>query len=317
MDSHDGACYLSAKGSCNSTLTMKDVKKILLATDFSKGSMAALKQGVRLIERDGTQMDLLHVVDTHDLQDLAKALHQTPEETEVQFRENAIQQVDQWLSNAGYASKFKPNVASGQPLDLILNRIKECQIDLLLVGLTGQEHEEGKEAVGILASKLIRTSPVRVLTVHSRQKGDFKHVVACVDFSKTSHEVVRQAIRVAELENSHLSVIHVYHPPWDRLHYRAPTPGSDVAFQKRFETALMQNLKEFAPIPDGMEHDYQLCPAANCGYGIAEFARKSGADLIVLGTTGKSNLRYMIMGSTAERVLRGLPCSALVVKTVS
>ncbi|MBT5927270.1 MAG: universal stress protein [Verrucomicrobia bacterium] len=296
---------------------MKDVKKILLATDFSSGSTAALKQGARLIERDGTQLDLLHVVDTHDLSDLAEALHQSPQETEKQFKENATHLVDQWLNEAGYSDKFSPTIVSGQPLDCILNRIKENKIDLLLVGLTGQEHESSREAVGVLASKLIRTSPVRVLAVHSHQNKDFKHVVACVDFSKTSQEAIRQAIHVAELEKSHLSIIHVYNPPWDRLRYKAPTSGSDVAFQKRFETALMHKLKDYAPIPDAIQHDYQLCPAANIGYGIAEFARKSGSDLIVLGTKGKSNLRYMFTGSTAERVLRELPCSALVVKPAS
>ena len=296
---------------------MKDVKKILLATDFSSGSTAAIKQGARLIERDGTQLDLMHVVDTHDLQDLADALHQSSQDTEKQFEEYASQQMKQWLADTGFENKFTPTIELGQPQDCILQRIKDQNIDLLLVGLTGQEHEGGSAAVGVLASKLIRTSPVRVLAVHSRQKNDFRHVVACVDFSKTSEAAVQQAIRVAELENSHLSIIHVYNPPWDRLRYKAPTPGSDVAFQKRFVTALMQKLKKFAVIPEGIEHDYELCPAANCGYGIAEFARKTGSDLIVLGTKGKSNLRYMFTGSTAERVLRELPCSALIVKATS
>jgi len=97
----------------------------------------------------------------------------------------------------------------------------------------------------------------------------------------------------------------------------APTPGSDVAFQKRFETALMLKLKGFAVVPENIQHDDQLFPAANCGYSIVEFTRKSGADLIVLGTQGESNFHCMLTGSTAERVLRELPCSALVVQSPS
>lgn len=295
---------------------MKDVKKILLATDFSSGATAALKQGIRMCERDGTQLEVLHVVDSHDMVDLAEALKQGVEETVKQFEEDAGVQVNQWLKDAGVEPTFPVSVFSGQPLDRILHHIRENEIDLLLVGLTGQEHEDAKDAVGVIANKLIRISPVRVLVVNPKQSRDFRHVVACVDFSKNSQEVVRQAILVAELEHSHLSVIHVFNPPWHRLHYRAPATGSDVAFQKRFETALTQKLKDFAPIPETIEHDYHLMDAANCGYGIAEFARSRGADLIVMGTKGKSNLRYMLSGSTAERVLRELPCSALVVKPV-
>jgi len=296
---------------------MKDVKKILLATDFSSGATAALKQGIRMCERDGTQLELLHVVDSHGMVDLADALHQSVEETTRHFEEDAGTQLNQWLKNAGVEQSFPVSIVSGQPLDRILNHIRENEIDLLLLGLTGQEHEGAKDAVGVMANKLIRVSPVRVLAVNPKQTEDFSLVVACVDFSKNSREVVRQAILVAELEKSHLSFIHVFNPPWHRLHYRAPATGSDVAFQKRFETALTQKLTDFASIPESIEHDYHLVDASNCGYGIAEFARSRGADLIVMGTKGKSNLHYMFAGSTAERVLRELPCSALVVKPVA
>ncbi|MBT3598052.1 MAG: hypothetical protein HN505_18955 [Verrucomicrobia bacterium] len=98
----------------------------------------------------------------------------------------------------------------------------------------------------------------------------FKHVLACVDFSETSKNPVKQAIQVGELANSHLSIIQVYSSPWDRLRYMAPTPGSDVALQKRFETALMLKLKGFVVVPENIEHDDQLFPAANCGYGIVK-----------------------------------------------
>lgn len=38
------------------------------------------------------------------------------------------------------------------------------------------------------------------------------------------------------------------------------------------------------------------------------------ADLIVLGTKGKTNLKYVLLGSTAERLLRDVPCSVLAIK---
>jgi len=46
------------------------------------------------------------------------------------------------------------------------------------------------------------------------------------------------------------------------------------------------------------------------GRGIAAYAKEHKADLLVLGTQGKTNLRSALLGSTAERVLRELPCSA-------
>jgi nucleotide-binding universal stress UspA family protein len=48
--------------------------------------------------------------------------------------------------------------------------------------------------------------------------------------------------------------------------------------------------------------------------GIADYAARVGADLTVLGTRGKTNLRDILLGSTAERVLAESRCSVLAVK---
>jgi nucleotide-binding universal stress UspA family protein len=38
------------------------------------------------------------------------------------------------------------------------------------------------------------------------------------------------------------------------------------------------------------------------------------ADLVVLGHKGRTNLRYVLLGSTVERLLREVPCSVLVAR---
>jgi nucleotide-binding universal stress UspA family protein len=52
----------------------------------------------------------------------------------------------------------------------------------------------------------------------------------------------------------------------------------------------------------------------NYGNGIAAHAEEVKADLIIVGHKGRTNLRYVLLGSTAERLLTQLPCSMLVVK---
>jgi nucleotide-binding universal stress UspA family protein len=47
---------------------------------------------------------------------------------------------------------------------------------------------------------------------------------------------------------------------------------------------------------------------------IAERAFNSGADLIVMGTHGRSGVAHLVLGSVAERVLRIAPCPVLVVR---
>jgi nucleotide-binding universal stress UspA family protein len=51
--------------------------------------------------------------------------------------------------------------------------------------------------------------------------------------------------------------------------------------------------------------------------GIAEHACAVNADLIVIGSLGRTNIRYLLLGSTAERLLSRVPCSVLVIKPVA
>jgi len=48
---------------------------------------------------------------------------------------------------------------------------------------------------------------------------------------------------------------------------------------------------------------------------INRFAKENNADLIVMGTHGRSGLGRLIMGSVAEAVLRDAPCPVLTIKT--
>jgi nucleotide-binding universal stress UspA family protein len=50
------------------------------------------------------------------------------------------------------------------------------------------------------------------------------------------------------------------------------------------------------------------------GHGIAEYCRSVDADLVVLGNRGRTTLKYILLGSTAERLLKEIPCSMLVVR---
>jgi nucleotide-binding universal stress UspA family protein len=47
---------------------------------------------------------------------------------------------------------------------------------------------------------------------------------------------------------------------------------------------------------------------------IIQYARRVGADLIVMGTHGRSALKQMLLGSVAEKVVRKAPCPVLTVR---
>ncbi len=82
---------------------------------------------------------------------------------------------------------------------------------------------------------------------------------------------------------------------------------------QQFEEGIRRELQNLCP-PDGrVQPDYKLAegdPAA----AINKVAEETAANLIVLGTHGRTGLRRVLMGSVAEHVLRSAPCPVLVVK---
>jgi nucleotide-binding universal stress UspA family protein len=52
----------------------------------------------------------------------------------------------------------------------------------------------------------------------------------------------------------------------------------------------------------------------NAANAIVEYARDVHADVIVVGTHGRSGVSRLLMGSVAEHVVRSAPCPVLVVR---
>ena len=105
----------------------------------------------------------------------------------------------------------------------------------------------------------------------------------------------------------------MFDPPWRRLHYRVATPEATPDFQKQYTAALQGRLEEFVDQHEGFNLRCVLFPWSSYGQGIAQYAQEVRADLVILGTRGQTTLRYLLLGSTAERLLRELPCSVLTI----
>jgi len=107
--------------------------------------------------------------------------------------------------------------------------------------------------------------------------------------------------------------VHVYYPPWRRLGYRSHSLDEMESQVRDHERQLLARLKEFTGKLSGVKATHRVVAGPQRGLAIAEFARKTRASLIILGRRGLSNLKYVLMGSTAEMLAREVGCSLLVV----
>ena len=144
---------------------MLEIKKILVATDFSEHSRVALGYAAALASAFGAEVVLCHAVPTPDI------LSQLPPGGEGYFPPNFTETQEQaareegqrWLSEAG-VSNSRLIVTNGKPFVEIIRIAREEKADLIVLGT----HGRGAFAhmlLGSVAEKVVRKAPCPVLTV--------------------------------------------------------------------------------------------------------------------------------------------------------
>ena len=291
---------------------MNKLKTILAGIDFSDCSRSALDQAVRMAQWNNARLHALHSIEYLTLSDAAWASHIPQEKLEQGAAAEARQALHQWLRKSQAPSQTEVLVDVGSPIDRVLRRVRETKTDLLVLGLSGSSMIP--MGAGTLATKCLRKVPAKVMLVHERQTGPFRRIVACVDFSEQSREAVTQALRVADQDHAEVHFLHVFTGSWGRYALVPDAWEVDEAQAAQYRRALELHLREFVGDTGKRSVHFAVTEAANHGHGIAEYARRVHADLLVLGTKGRSNLAYVLLGSTVERLLREIPCSALVLR---
>src|SRR5262249_21912950 len=118
---------------------------------------------------------------------------------------------------------------------------------------------------------------------------------------------------LAEKYGASLAIVFVY-APTARVpvspEFGVPAPVDNVAQdQDYWRGELEQN-----PPPNAQNPGPHTLLIGSAAEEILQYAAETRVDLIVMGTHGRTGLKRLLMGSVAEKVLRGAPCSVLVVK---
>jgi nucleotide-binding universal stress UspA family protein len=142
-----------------------------------------------------------------------------------------------------------------------------------------------------------------------------KTVLVATDFSEPSEAAVRYGRALAEAFGGRLHVIHVV-PDSMALPWATMADGLAMAdVQKQWEREAQERLVRLVPQNDPLAAPATLLTRAGDPVRqIIGYAIEQDVDLIVLGTHGRGPMAHMLMGSVAERVVRGAPCPVLTVR---
>jgi nucleotide-binding universal stress UspA family protein len=136
-------------------------------------------------------------------------------------------------------------------------------------------------------------------------------IVVPTDFSTASDAALPHAEALAKQKSASLLILHVEEPPLayggGELYYGLPEPSSE---------RILKMLEEVRPSDLTVPFTHRLTMGDPAGE-IVRIAGEEGAEMIVLGTHGRSGMTRMLMGSVAEAVVRRAPCPVLVYRAES
>lgn len=147
----------------------------------------------------------------------------------------------------------------------------------------------------------------------------FTKIVAATDFSEDSKLALSFAEELARKFSADLIVLHVDQPLAPVMMTPELGPAMDVGAMGRIaeEQRLLaqRELDKIAGrLRDGGLKVKSMLKVGSPFLEILHTAQNEGADLIVLGTHGRTGLAHVLMGSVAERVVQKAPCPVLTIR---
>lgn len=281
---------------------MNGIHRILCPIDFSELSHTAFEFACSLARAYQAHLLIMHVGTEPTVPPIGGVSILTPEEYEASLRES----LKQYQTEAESASSETLVVLGQQAAERITSAARDNEADLIVMGTHGRSGIS-RALLGSVAEKVVRTAPCPVITLKApmRQRGKlrFRTILHPTDLSEASSSAFQVACNLAKHHRARLIILYV------------ESPGSrpDTWSRKdEIESELIECLRSHHLLKNGADVAYEVVHGSP-GEMILDIADSHQADLIVMGTHGRTGLRRLAMGSVAEAINRKAKCPVLTI----
>lgn len=287
-----------------------NTERLLLATDSSEFSEGAIREAIRLAKRCGSKLTAIRVIETNpEFGSTAPALLEKME-----------QEVRQHLNDVQARAKKEGvdcEIAVHEGEDSYRYIVDEAIAKKSTMIIMGRRGRKGfrRLVMGSTTSWTIGHAPCSVLVVPRAAQVEFKSLVVATDGSSYSSAAASEAIGIAKRSGAKLTVLAVV--PAD---IAMPTDVDFAALaREKIADQEMQAAEKNARAVKEAAQKAGVDASAFVMTGkpadaIMEIARDKSADLVVVGSHGRTGLDRLLMGSVAQRVIVLTNCAVLVVK---
>jgi nucleotide-binding universal stress UspA family protein len=286
---------------------MLRIRNILCPLDFTPSSLRAFDYGLRFAKTYDASLHLLHVIPP--VAPSAADFYVDAKEIIANLNDQASDQMRRLRREASDAGiETTHSVQFGEIRAEIAEAVKKRRIDLVILGKQGVGRIE-RWFMGSTAEGLLRRLPVPMLIISERKKrtpipSQIRRIAIATDFSKEALYAVSYGVALAQDAHAKVTLLHV-------------RPKVHEGFVLGFEKPVGEVQAEFNHlVSDEIRTPGRLTRRVESGVPykrILDFTTRARPDLLVIGVHGNSRMERVLLGSTAERVIRGALCPVLVV----
>lgn len=286
------------------------IENLLLSTDSSEYSEGAVREAVKLAKMTSGSLTAIAVIETNpefealspDRADMAD--QKTREYLDIVKKMASLEGVECETLAFHSESVFK----------VIVEEAEKRNIDMIVMGRRGRTGLK-RLLMGSVTAKVIGHSPCNVLVVPKAASIECRKLLVATDGSKYSLAAASEAVGIAKRCGAALFVVSAFpsesSSPFDIVHSQMQ---HDLISQQEMREAE-KNVKDVISIAEREGVPVEGIVASGSPFeAILEAAEEKKADLIVVGSHGRTGMERLLMGSVAERVVGHAVCAVLIVK---
>ncbi len=286
------------------------IERILLSTDGSEFSEGAVREAIKLAKKCSSRLSIITVLETNP--EFTAIAPQITERAEKTAREK-LEAVKQRAVKEGVECDII--IREGESsYQYIVDEAAKTKSTMIVMGRRGRTGLK-RLMMGSVTARVIGHAPCSVLVVPRAAQPEFKNIVVATDGSTYSVAAAAEAIGLAKRNNGSLTVV-------SAVPSELATP-TDIDFtmnQKELiaDKEMHQAEKNAKVVKEAAQKEGVAVRAfvmsGKPSEAIIQTAQEKNADLIVLGSHGRTGVERLLMGSVAERVIVLASCAVLVVK---
>jgi len=287
-------------------------KKILVGTDFSKESYAALRAAISLAERCVASIHCIFVApfdsDVYGSANFPTPLTNVPSQLQAQLEE--------FFPSNLYPNSYRRVLIHVSVAESILRYARKESCDLIVLGTHGRG-TVGRFIMGSVAQRVARDSEIPVMVVRDvehleeRYQG-FSRVLAPTDFSEEGTKSVKLAVQLANFLKADLHLVHVVDLPTVTDY-----TGLYPFLQMQMPDASLLNVD--STLRAMLEKEYLV---GNCKVAtllgdpfreILHYIETNEINFVVLGTHGRRGIDRVLLGSVTANLISKCPIPVITI----